>query len=684
MTSIASVDGMLQQVRRLMEGLPLPREFALVSAGRTFRREGSLSLWCSESNDWQDIYAYLFSDVFLWGVTKRNSITSALYTFECLVTLDTGDVVVNAGNDNSVSKLSPKQAKIAGHKVSLADVFEIRSDPASYAYLFRAVTAADAEAWSKTLRKCLVDAVRARRDAELAAVSVPFTLAAADEQTGAAPAASSAGAAASGGGDDDESESESSSSAADRSAGDATKHKKRINPFRRSRRIQKLAGFSNAEAAASNAAAAAIKSPKPSAAAAPEESDYGSVVVDGIHALVDQNDVKGVKRLLRRRTLGKEMFSLLELDAAGLTVLNKALNRKLGATVDLLLDDGVMSEEELTGKDALDNTALHAAAAADNVAVIAQLLRRSADLVRAKNKAGDTPLHLFCESTTNDGCLKVGVSMIDAGAAVDARNVAGETPLHKVSLNGSKPFVLLQLTVMLLSHKAQPNPASEQLRETPLHYAARHRRKDVAMQLMQAGADHTLKNSEGFTALDIAVRFKHDDVEQAITHVIGAVSFDKIKAEIADSGVLAVLRTPALNKALFMNRESRLAGESIAFWNAAEEYAALADADERVERARDIFERFFDKASEQEIDVGKKLRREVRHNLSAGAPTLFLAVQEAVVATLEGDLESEGLKVFRRAPANAPEPTSSSSSGGVAKKKKKVTATATTPAGSER
>lgn len=382
-----SVDGMLQQVRRLMEGLPLPREFALVSAGRTFRREGSLSLWCSESNDWQDIYAYLFSDVFLWGVTKRNSITSALYTFECLVTLDTGDVVVNAGNDNSVSKLSPKQAKIAGHKVSLADVFEIRSDPASYAYLFRAVTAADADAWAKTLRKCLVDAVRARRDAELAAVSVPFTLAAADEHIGAAAAAPAATNTAAG--DDDESESESSSSAADRSAGDATKHKKRINPFRRSRRIQKLAGFSNAEAAASNAAAAAIKSPKPSAAAAPEESDYGSLA-DGIHALVDQNDVKGVKRLLRRRTLGKEMFSLLELDAAGLTVLNKALNRKLGATIDLLLDDGVMSEEELTGKDALDNTALHAAATADNVAVIAQLLRRHADLVRAKNKAGDT------------------------------------------------------------------------------------------------------------------------------------------------------------------------------------------------------------------------------------------------------------------------------------------------------
>jgi ankyrin repeat protein len=605
-----AVDGMLQQVRRVMEGLPLPREFALVAAGRTFRREGSLALWNAETNEWSDVYAYLFSDVFLWGVTKRNSITSALYTFECLVTLDTGDVTVNAGADNTVSKLTPKQAKIAGHKVSLADVFEIRSDPASYAYLFRAVTAGDADAWSKTLRKCLVDAVRARRDAE---TIVPFTLATADDINNADSAA--AAAAMAGADDADESESESSSSAAnDRDAG---KFKKRINPFRRSRRIQKLAGTG-----AEQAAATALKSPKASASAAPEESDYGSLA-DGIHALVDQNDIKGIKRLLRRRALGKEMFSLLELDAAGVTVLNKALARKLAAAVDLFLDDGVMSEEELTGKDALDNTALHAAAAADNAGVIAQLLRRHADLVRAKNKAGDTPLHLFCEHTTNDGCLKVGVAMIDAGAVVDARNAAGEAPLHKVSLNGAKPFVLLQLTVMLLSHKAQPNLATEQLRETPLHYAARHRRKDVAMQLMQAGADHTLKNSEGFTPLDIAVRLKHVDVEQAITHVIGAVSFDKIKAEIADNGVLAVLRTPALNKALFLNRESRLAGESIAFWNEAERYAAVADSDARVLLARDIFDRFFDKASEQEIDVGKKLRRDVRHGLAAGAPTLF-------------------------------------------------------------
>lgn len=650
-----SIDNVLQQVRRLMEGLPLTRDFALLVPNRVFKREGTLQLWTGEQ--WEDVYAYLFSDIILWGVTKRNSVTSAQYTFECLLPLDTGDVAVK----DATTKLSSKQSKANGQKVSLAELFEVRGEPPSnYVYLLRAVTVADRDAWVGTLRKCVMDSVRERKDnefnekqAKLAAPGVPA----------AAPLPSAAATVAD---DDDSEESESSGSS---SASEKRKKKGKKSMYRRSRRLDKMGG--GVVALAKAAAAAATVAPELPAPIDDEAAaGAGGTTFAAMMQLVDQNDAKSVKRILRRRAAGKDSLPWHGVDANGVPLLSKAILRA-PAIAELLLSEPSVGDDVLLVKDLNENTALHAAAVADDDSAILVLLRRRPDLSQERNVEGNTPLHLYAKNATNTDVLKIGMAMLDSGANADARNSAGETPLHFACLNpAAKANVLLQLVVILLSHDASPNAATTTTLETPLHYAARKGHAEVCKQLLQGGGDLTLKNSAGLTPTALADDSPAGrDVKSSLAAAMS--SLDALKAALADIGLDAVLATPELNAALLHQREARLAGEIVMFWNEASAFHAIADAAERVDRANEIFARYFVAEAEHEISISKAVRVELKANLNYAGAHVFEEAQAELVDKLHAQLVDEGLTLKPRGGAAGSGGDDKSASKKLKKKKPK-------------
>jgi hypothetical protein len=651
-----SIDNVLQQVRRLMEGLPLTRDFALLVPNRTFKREGTLQLWTGEQ--WEDVYAYLFSDIILWGVTKRNSVTSAQYTFECLLPLDTGDVAVK----DATTKLSSKQSKANGQKVSLAELFEVRAEPPSnYVYLLRAVTVADRDAWVGTLRKCVMDSVRERKDNEFNEKQAKL----AAPGVSAAPALPAASAAA----DDDDSE-ESESSGSSSSASEKRKKKGKKSIYRRSRRLDKMGGGVVASAKAAAAAAAAAVPPPELPAPADDEAAAGAAgtTFAAMMQLVDQNDVKSVKRILRRRAAGKDSLPWHGVDANGVPLLSKAILRA-PAIAELLVSEPSVGDDVLLVKDLNENTALHAAAVADDDGAILALLRRRPDLSQERNVEGNTPLHLYAKNATNTDVLKIGMAMLDSGANADARNSAGETPLHFACLNpAAKANVLLQLVVILLSHDASPNAATTTTLETPLHYAARKGHAEVCKQLLQGGGDLTLKNSAGLTPTALADDSPAGrDVKSSLAAAMS--SLDALKTALADVGLDAVLATPELNAALLHQREARLAGEIVMFWNEASAFQAIADAAERVDRANEIFARYFVAEAEHEIGISKAVRVELKANLNHAGAQVFAAAQAELVDKLHAQLVDEGLTLKPRgAPGSSGDDKSASKK---LKKKKK-------------
>ena len=110
---------------------------------------------------------------------------------------------------------------------------------------------------------------------------------------------------------------------------------------------------------------------------------------------------------------------------------------------------------------------------------------------------------------------------LEAARALIARdadvNKTGWTPLHYAA-SGATEYSI-EMTVLLLEHHAYIDAASPN-GTTPLMMAARYGSRDVVQLLMQEGADPTLKNQLGLTAVDFARQAGRDDVAELITQAV--------------------------------------------------------------------------------------------------------------------------------------------------------------------
>lgn len=144
-----------------------------------------------------------------------------------------------------------------------------------------------------------------------------------------------------------------------------------------------------------------------------------------------------------------------------------------------------------------------------NTAECERLVKSGID-VNSTNESGQTPLH-WAVGGGNPGTV---LSLIEMGAKVDQPDSGGQTPLNLTAsrLRGktmTSPLANRPIIAdVLLRHGADVNHANGTLAlpvgDTTLHDAAMN--KDVALMklLLAAGADRSIKNAQGLTALDLA------------------------------------------------------------------------------------------------------------------------------------------------------------------------------------
>eukprot|EP00752_Nemacystus_decipiens_P016787 g15024.t1 len=140
---------------------------------------------------------------------------------------------------------------------------------------------------------------------------------------------------------------------------------------------------------------------------------------------------------------------------------------------------------------------IHVAARAGSIEILRAVIERGmdVDVVDTRNR---TALH-YASRCNNAGCIDV---LLEAGANIDARENLGFTPLHDASDTVSHEALLC-----LLKHGATVNAQVDYDLETPLMYAVMHAGTQqgayrVVDSLLRAGADETMVDNKGRTAVD--------------------------------------------------------------------------------------------------------------------------------------------------------------------------------------
>lgn len=141
--------------------------------------------------------------------------------------------------------------------------------------------------------------------------------------------------------------------------------------------------------------------------------------------------------------------------------------------------------------------------------VVDVLLNDDATNVEVRTEKDESPLML----ASLKGLTQVCEKLIDRDADV---NKPGWAPLHYAATNGHLPVMQLLLDKYAYIDAASPNGS------TPLMMAALYASPSAVKLLLDAGADPSLKNSLGLTAIDFARTAQRSDVMELIAQAIRA------------------------------------------------------------------------------------------------------------------------------------------------------------------
>lgn len=137
--------------------------------------------------------------------------------------------------------------------------------------------------------------------------------------------------------------------------------------------------------------------------------------------------------------------------------------------------------------------------------VFAALLQARGTDVDLQIKNGDTAL-MIAAYTTNKQAV---AALLAKGAAV---NKSGWTALHYAAASGNDEIVKMLLDKAAVLDAPSPN------KTTPIMMAARGGHIYVVKTLLDAGADATLKNDAGMTAIDFARQNGNKDIVEGLTY----------------------------------------------------------------------------------------------------------------------------------------------------------------------
>ena len=138
--------------------------------------------------------------------------------------------------------------------------------------------------------------------------------------------------------------------------------------------------------------------------------------------------------------------------------------------------------------------------------VVDFLLTQRSVKVELRNEAGESPLMIAALK----GQLAAAKALIRRGAEV---NKPGWAPLHYAASRPEDDSI--DMVRLLLEHHAYIDAESPN-RTTPLMMAAKYGHREVVQLLLEEGADASLRNEQGLTAVDFARRADRDDMADLI------------------------------------------------------------------------------------------------------------------------------------------------------------------------
>lgn len=150
--------------------------------------------------------------------------------------------------------------------------------------------------------------------------------------------------------------------------------------------------------------------------------------------------------------------------------------------------------------------ALHVAIREGSTKVAAFLLQQRIIKFDIANPDGETPLMLAALR----GQVDIARKLIERGAAV---NKTGWTPLHYAASNPKPEAVdMIKLLIEFYAYIDAESPN----KTTPLMMAAYYGSEEAARLLLEEGADPTLRNVLGLTAIDFARKAERDQLAKDI------------------------------------------------------------------------------------------------------------------------------------------------------------------------
>jgi ankyrin repeat protein/L-ascorbate metabolism protein UlaG (beta-lactamase superfamily) len=163
------------------------------------------------------------------------------------------------------------------------------------------------------------------------------------------------------------------------------------------------------------------------------------------------------------------------------------------------------------------------AAKGGNLAKVQELVGKDPELVKAKDKEGETPLH----AAAGAGHIAIVEYLLTKGAEIDARNNDNQNPLLHAAYYGKAPVV------QLLLDKGADFNERDRYGRTVLHYPVRGGYKDVVEILVKKGMDITVEDGMGVSPLRFAIEGGH-------AGIMGVFVASKALDVGGDSGIIAL------------------------------------------------------------------------------------------------------------------------------------------------
>ncbi|KAL1877363.1 hypothetical protein VTK73DRAFT_8658 [Phialemonium thermophilum] len=219
------------------------------------------------------------------------------------------------------------------------------------------------------------------------------------------------------------------------------------------------------------------------------------------------DDVGGLTALCRASGLGhRELVRFLldrgatadRVDNAGHAALHHAAWKGHGEVVELLASRGATVDS----RDAEGKTALVIAARTGALDMLRVLLQHGAS-TDIGNTDGMNALHFAASYKFNDG-LRL---LLEKTTDPNLPDRKGTAPLHWAAYHGDAETIRV-----LAAGGADIDARTNKTHMTPLMLAVMGRRNDVVLALLEAKAKMELRDTQGVTAREHAVRLGHDDI----------------------------------------------------------------------------------------------------------------------------------------------------------------------------